>query len=267
MEDHLEGNAREQIQEEQGNLDIEKDINTEKEVNKERALGKADFYTEANQSDDLKIPISELLYGIIFAPSKTFSYFRYYKPWGWAFIFLLIVDVISMLLSVLSTNWGNFLLNLPPQISSFLNPMRASLGIFSGIFIFPVSVLFFMLQVGILHLLTEMFRGRGEILSLFSALAFTQILAIISALFKFFTALAGKAGIFLFFPFGMVFLIWQVVLTIIALKEIYLISTGRAVLIFFLPFIILIAVIIFMVISVVAFLAPLLGSLNNLNLY
>ena len=89
-----------------------------------------------------KIPVWELLYGVIFRPNKTFPLFRYYQPWGWAMAFLFIVNLVTILLAFLSLNSNDILWSLPWRLAGVIEPMRASMGIYASIFLYPLSIMF-----------------------------------------------------------------------------------------------------------------------------
>lgn len=217
--------------------------------------------------DEKETPsISEYLYGVVFTPTKTFSLFRYYKPWGWALIFLLVINIASILLNVLGGEWSQILASLPPYVSTYILPMRASIGIFLGVFLYPVIILFFVFHVSFVHFLAELLGGSGQVIGLFSALAFTQILSLVSAVLKFFVSLVGGGGLAFFAPIAIVLGVWQIILAIIAIREIYLLSNIKSVLIFFLPVILVFAILIFMLVTGVIFFGPMLGGFGALNL-
>ena len=201
-----------------------------------------------------ELTISECIYGVIFNPTKTFPLFRYYKPWGLALVFLLVINIASTLLNVLGGEWLQ------------LMPIRTSIGLFLGVFLFPLLTLFFMFHVSFVHFLAELLGGSGQVLGLFSALAFTQILSLISAVLKFFLSLLDVSGLTFFAPIALILGLWQIILAIIAIREIYLLSTLRAVLIFFLPVILILAITFFMVISGIMFIGPMTKNIPSLNL-
>lgn len=210
-----------------------------------------------------KIPVTELLYGVIFQPSKTFPLFRYYQPWGWAFGFLFLVNLITTLLAFLGMNSSDIFWTLPPKFAGALEPMRASIGIYVSVFVYPLTIVFFAISVSVLHFLAELMGGKGQVLSLFSALAFVQILGVFSAVLKIFLTFLASSNTFFLLPLGLAFGIWQLILSIIAIREIYLVTTGRAMLVIFLPGIIIIAVVLYMIFTGVALLGPLFGTFRT----
>jgi hypothetical protein len=206
-----------------------------------------------------KIPVWELLYGVIFRPTATFHLFRYYQPWGWAMGFLFIVNLVTILLTFLSLNSND----IPSKLVGVLQPLGASLGVYASIFFYPLTIMLFTIQVSILHFLAELMGGSGKILGLFSAFAFIQILGLFSAVANVFTSLFVSLGILFFLPLGLAMGIWQVILSVLAIREIYLLSTARSLLVLFLPIIIVIAVLVYMIFTGIAFIGPLLGTFRT----
>ena len=210
-----------------------------------------------------KIPVGELLYGVIFQPNKTFPLFRYYQPWGWAMVFLFVVNLVTILLAFLNLSSNDILLSLPPSLAGALEPMRASMGVYASIFFYPLTIMLFAIQVSILHFLAELVGGSGQVLGLFSALAFIQIIGMLSAVVKVFTSLLANSGMLFFLPLGLAMGIWQLILSTIAIREIYLLSTGRSLLVIFLPVIIIVGVLLYMILTGIAFIGPLLGTFRT----
>ena len=208
--------------------------------------------------DEMHIPFTELIYGVVFAPGNTFQLFNHVRPWKKALLFLLSVSVIVMLLSTLGG--GQFELSNLPFKFPVLNMAKAQIGVFLGVIIFPFSILFYMIMTGFLHLTAEMLGGKGNALSLFSAFSVIQIVSILSALMQFFVRLIGSGGYFLSFFFATVFFVWRIVLQIMALREIYSFSTGKAVAVFFMPLILFIGIGIFAMISALIFAGHMLST-------
>ena len=149
---------------------------------------------------------------------------------------------------------------LPPELSPFFTP-----EIIEGVFRFVPLVnlllqlvfvpLYFLLMVGILHLVAELFGGKGSVSSLGAVLGYGHIPYLIIALGFF---LAHYTTLNIIGLLTIAAFLWSLWLKIVGLKIVNEFSWGRAVLVYFMPVISLTAAfLIFLLLSIV-FLTPLL---------
>ncbi|HHY80260.1 MAG TPA: YIP1 family protein, partial [Thermoanaerobacter sp.] len=84
---------------------------------------------------------------------------------------------------------------------------------------------------------------------LYSAIGFAKLPMIFMVVVNLFVRLLNsRAGLILTYLFLAIFTVWVIVLEIIAIKENYKMSTGNAVLVYFLPYIVLVVLFIIMII-------------------
>lgn len=161
----------------------------------------------------------ELLYGTFFQPVATFGRLGTGRPVGAIILLFALTGILSLVAA--TSEPGT---KLPPVIGGLLSSFLLTTGV-----IFGLGLWFTM--AGILQIIAELFGGQGR--------GFTLWLGV---------ALAGLPGI-LYIPLGLVgphlgpgrailsiaLAIWEVILLIIAVREIHRLSTARAVAVVMLP--------------------------------
>jgi len=114
-----------------------------------------------------------------------------------------------------------------------------------------ISVLLLLIYVGVLHLFGRLFGGSGGYWNLFSAYTFASFPGIIGVPITVLGGLLGVVGSILSGLVGFAISIWVIVLQVIALRESHGLSTGMAILAYFITIFILVIVPIFLVIGLV----------------
>jgi len=169
--------------------------------------------------------ILETLIGVLARPTSTIHSICQQRPIGWAIIVYLVVSLVSAI------TWIE---------TGFYDPMGLpDLGmpaVLVGSLI--INIITLVIFTAICHLVASLLGGRGSYSGLFSGFGFASVpgifvapLAVIGML-PMVGPLLSVLG-----NFGVI--VWSLVLSILAIRENYLISTGRAILIVFLPGVIL----------------------------
>lgn len=182
-------------------------------------------------------------------------------------VLYLFINLIAALAAINITHGGSPQegFYLPPEFFSFFTP-----EIIEGVFRFVPLVnlllqlvfvpLYFLLMVGILHLVSELFGGRGSVSSLGAVLGYGHIPYLIPALGCF---LSRYTALNIICLLTIAAFLWSVWLKIAGLKTVNGFSWGRAVLVYFMPAISLAAAfLIFLLLSIV-FLTPLLMQIMD----
>jgi len=181
--------------------------------------------------------------------------------WNGMILYLFINLILS--LAAIYFIYGSSLqegLYIPLQFSPFFTP-----EIIEGVFRFVPLVnllmqlvfapLYFLLMVGILHLVAELFGGKGSVSSLGAVLGYGHIpyLIIVPGFFLTRYTALNIIGLLTIAAF-----LWSIWLKIVGLKIVNEFSWGRAILVYFMPALSLTAAfLIFLLLSIV-FLTPLL---------
>ncbi|MDO9534129.1 MAG: Yip1 family protein [Bacillota bacterium] len=202
-----------------------------------------------------------VFFNTLFHPKKGFARISENRNiWNGLVVYLLINLFVS--LAAIYFTHGRSVQEgfyLPPEFPPFFTP-----EIIEGVFRFVPLVnlllqlvfvpLYFLLMVGILHLVAELFGGKGSVSSLGAVLGYGHIPYLIIAL----GFLTRDTALNIIGLLTIAAFLWSLWLKIVGLKIVNEFSWGRTVLVYFMPVISLTAAfLIFMLLSIV-FLTPLL---------
>ena len=174
--------------------------------------------------------IIETLGGVLTRPISTIRSICEQRPIGWAIIVALVVSVMTTV-------------GIDPGILEKLGLAELSMPAVVALFCI-ISLVSLLILTAIYHLAASMLGGRGTYGGLFCGSAFAGLpgifaapLALIGLLSTVGAVISGLGS------FGIV--VWSLVLGILAVRENYLISTGRAILIYILAPVVLFVVVFF----------------------
>jgi len=175
--------------------------------------------------------ILETLVGVLARPISTIRSICQQRPIGWAIIVYVVASLVSIVVSIETGVLDLEAIGLP----DLSMPV-----ILVGTLIFSVVML--AVFTAICHLAASLLGGKGGYWGLFSGFAFANLpgifvapLAVIGLLPIVGALLSGLGN------FAVV--VWSLVLSILAVRENYLVSTGRAILIFLLLLVALVVLI------------------------
>jgi hypothetical protein len=177
--------------------------------------------------------ILDTFIGVLARPTSTIRSVCQQRPIGWAIIVYLAVSLITTVAWVepgMLEKLGLPALGMPAILVGGLIYNFVSLVIFTAIY----------------HVVASVLGGRGRYWGVFCGSAFAALPAIFVAplavigLLPIVGALLSGLG-----TLGVV--VWSFVLTILAVRENYLVSTGRAILIVFLPLVVLMALVLLVI--------------------
>lgn len=115
------------------------------------------------------------------------------------------------------------------------------------------SVLMWGVSVSIWHLLAELMGGRGSVKTLLTAIGFTYFLQLLVVPIYLIASFFSGVGFLLLVIATLVIAVWSIVLGILAIREVYQLSGGKATLVYFLPVLIFIGIFIVMIFTASAF--------------
>ncbi|MFB0526434.1 MAG: YIP1 family protein [bacterium] len=168
-----------------------------------------------------------LLYDLIARPGRGLSRAREDRPW----IFLVAV----VILSVVSIATGTTLF-----VSSFTGVARVAL--FSNLFLVTVLlILFWVIDVGILHFFAEVWGKRGRVIDLFITLGLAMFPFIFVSPLSLIVEGLGGGRIFFQALFALALLLWCFFLALCAIREVYSSTTFEALLILLTPLVLFMA--------------------------
>lgn len=177
----------------------------------------------------------EIIYGVLFQPRTAMSRLSAEPPLVLAIILYVFVDIFSGFASY--TAWSDL---LPSGILSILSPYFFIVGV-------AIQLLVWFGVTAVFHLIAEFMGGRGSGITLLTLLGLAQLprlfypplALILNAVSPLIAGLASFA-----------FNVWIIVLYVIAVSNVYSLSTARAVLVVFLPVICLIVLAVILVVMV-----------------
>lgn len=187
--------------------------------------------------------ILELVYGVLFEPARTFAGFVLRPPVLAALVAVVLLNLAEALMGLFTTPQYLRDLHLPsiPELRALrsLLPLAAAGGFF-------ISLVKWFVMAGLLHLLAELYGGRGSAKAVFAVYglaglpaAFMIPVQLLANIFQSSTAISIITGLF-----SLAVFIWSVVLLVIGIREVHRFSTGRAALTVFTPAMVLVLLLI-----------------------
>ncbi|MBE0446764.1 MAG: YIP1 family protein [Actinobacteria bacterium] len=235
-----------------------KGFDKQSESQRDRAIGRMGF-TEpvagvnapqhtVGQGKSTTAAAADLLYGVIAKPVDSLRHIADNKlVLAGILIFVAVVwlNAISALPSMLNE------LNQAPEIRRLpLFKTSRSAAIFTVIITFLITFVSFFIRSGLYHGIALLLKGKGNFTGLLGALGFANFPFILTVPFGLLGFVDGWAGRKLPMLASFPFAIWVIVLEIIAIRENYKFSTGRAVVTFFIPPLVLLALILIPIIGI-----------------
>jgi hypothetical protein len=180
--------------------------------------------------------IFDTLIGVLTRPISTIRSVCQERPIGWAIIVYLAISLVT------TFAWID-----PGMLAELGLPDLGWPEILVGFTIYNIVALVILTAIG--HVAASVLGGKGGYWGLFCGFAFASLPGIFAAplaaiaLLPMVGALLSGLG-----NFGVV--VWNLVLSILAVRENYLVSTGRAILIFLLPLAVLM-VLVFLLVTLI----------------
>ncbi|WP_028991553.1 Yip1 family protein [Thermoanaerobacter thermocopriae] len=241
----------------------------------------------------------ERLYGIFFQPVETIREIVRKKPIWQAVIIIMVTGLLTVTSNYNFTMDRTDFFSYNTGMPDFgrLRSLLAIMTVFGSIFIAPLTNFAY---AAVYHFLAEILEGKmyakvedsvpfnqieennlqieqktgdekkevviGTAKGLYSAIGFAKLPMIFMVVVNLFVRLLNpKTGLIFMYLCLAIFTIWVIVLEIIAIRENYKMNTGNAVLVFFLPYIVLIVLFIIMMIFMGAtFISVFSGILNDI---
>ncbi len=164
----------------------------------------------------------ETIYGVFFSPVAAFEAIAENPPVGQAVLFFLIVQMLSLINGVAMVR------------EQFPNLLGSAFISFLPIMILAMALIGWFFNASVLQLLAEFLGGKGRGRQLFTALGFTYAPSLFSAPVS---LLIGenwpRAANLLTFALT----VWVVVLTVLAVRSVHGLSTGKSIWTVLIPFI------------------------------
>ncbi len=189
--------------------------------------------------------VFDWLLGVITSPVSTLKEVASKKPVWWGLLIYLGISILGSLAAIFDPDLVAIYEEMTRQLTFTIPFLLLTLG---GMLI---SVLLLLIYVGVLHLFGRLFGGSGGYWNLFSAYTFASFPGIIGVPITVLGGLLGVVGSILSGLVGFAISIWVIVLQVIALRESHGLSTGMAILAYFITIFILVIVPIFLVIGLV----------------
>lgn len=160
----------------------------------------------------------EIIYYMLTKPAISIKGFQESKPVGQAFL--------VVLLAIISSHVGGVLI-------SSVNLNVASIILSYGLLVRAIFIIgIWIVGTAIIHLFAEWFDGDGKVSSLFIALGFSFLPAILICPFALLIQnYPHIIKLSLYLCFNLIILLWIVKLEIVSIKEIYHISSFRAIMV------------------------------------
>lgn len=189
---------------------------------------------------------------MVVRPTSTIRSICQQRPIRWAIVVYFVVCVVNALSAIgLGLPEGAGL----PDLAPFSISVRI-IGTLVGTLI--IGLLTLVVLTAIYHVVASVLGGKGSYSGLFSGFAFAALPSIFSAPLAAISLPLGIVGTILYGLGSIGLIVWVVVLVVIAIRENYLVSTGRAILIYLLPLILLVILSILIAILVIGMISGLL---------
>lgn len=144
--------------------------------------------------------------------------------------------------------------------STVFSSLAASAGIFEGTFKGIIllaqivcSVLTWGICAAVWHLLAELLGGQGSVKKLLTAIGFTYFLQLLIIPIYLIASFLPTFGFLIILLATLIITVWSVVLGILAIREVYQFSGGRASFVYFLPVLVMGALVLILFFSASAF--------------
>ncbi len=184
--------------------------------------------------------VVDITYGVLFQPASTVPRIAAGPRMGLGVLFFVVVTGLVALMNGIAAP-----ATLPPEIPAggFLVPFVVIVSLLMGFVGWVVGV-------AVLHLLAEFLGGSGRVRDLFATWGYIQL----PRLFTVPAALLGTAvSPFVQGTISLLIALWVFYLEVIAVRSIYRLSTGRAVLALIIPYVVLFVVLVVVLLALVFF--------------
>lgn len=211
---------------------------------------------EQNEND-VKTGFFELIYGTLFNPVETFTKVSRNPPLFQGFI----IFIISVLLiSVSRILLPQDMADLSPEVAGIISQAGPSVAVLSAI----IALVFWFIQAGILQVVAELLGGRGSAVGVLTILALAGIPGVLAIPFQVAGHFLSESflGSFLALAGNLFSIIWWVIILILGIRQVHGFSTGKSVITVIAPIITFFLIIIVMVITMFAFISPLINSVQ-----
>jgi len=178
--------------------------------------------------------ILDILYQVLTSPSEAFSRVSERKPLRWALLTAVFISIVSGL---------TLLPNLPEFVETIFGLKRGGINTIPIMVIWVIIFLVALLiEAGIFQLIVALLRGKGGYLGMVCGLCFAYFPLVFFAPLALLRALLGFPGHILYSVGTLIFLLWCLILVVIAIRQNYNFSLGKAIATCFIPGILLVII-------------------------
>jgi len=223
-----------------------------------------DQHGDRNDAPDgrQKDSILDLVYGVLFEPARTFAGLAKQPPVTATAIIVVLLNLAEALMELFTMPQYMPELPLPnlPDLEALVamsTPLFAAGGFFLGFVKW-----FFM--AGLLHLLAELYGGRGDARGVFTVYGLAGLPAALMIPVELLTVLFAPSAAFNTINglLSLAVFIWSVVLLIIGIREVHGFSSGKAALTVFTP---ALAIVFMLIVGLIMF-GSVISTIPTLNL-
>jgi len=183
-----------------------------------------------NSGNQVKSGILDIVYGVLFDPVRTFAGFAQKPPIVPVIIIFLALNLAEAVTSLfIAPAYFDNMSDLPGFTGAGTKQAVLSFVVLAG---FSFGLLKWFLMAGLLHLLADLYGGRGTARSVWAVYGAAGLPAVVmipvQLMITFF--ISGGLTDLITGLLAMGLYVWGVLLLIIGLREVHRLSTGRAVL-------------------------------------
>ena len=177
--------------------------------------------------ENLDQGILDTLYQVLASPSQGLGGITKWRPLGWAILTAVFIALV-------------FALSTFPNPSDFTRVVfsleKGSVSFVTALILWVIIFLAGLIaSAGVFHGVARLLRGRGSYLGMLCGLSFATFPVVFFAPLGLLSFFLGLSGTFLYLIGGILLLLWILVLQIIAVRQNYSFSTGRAITAYFIP--------------------------------
>ncbi|WP_227762616.1 Yip1 family protein [Zhaonella formicivorans] len=185
---------------------------------------------EAVNEQPKALSFLELVYGVFFTPVKTLRYVCAQRKVAWGLVLFLGTYLFDSLMNFAVGRAYLPNLGISPQEAQILNGLL-SMGWLFGL---PLIFAFWFGLISIYHALAGLFGSQGSVQGILAGFGFSSLPVLVSSVLSFLGNALKSSGVPLNL-LGFAIFVWIAVLQIIALKENYGISYGKAAAVYIIP--------------------------------
>ncbi len=197
------------------------------------------FVQNDRPSQNGRTSVWDLILDVFIAPGKAMARIADERPVGPAALLVTGLAVFTGILGLVITrdamvlDLDLFLAEIPPELVDAVSAVMGSAAVFGAIFGIVGSVLWWFARAAIYGLIGELMGAERDGRAMLATLGFAGLPALLQAPVNLMLSRLGLPWLASFV--GLVFWVWMLILTVLAIRAALRVETGRAIVVFLIP--------------------------------